>query len=97
MKSKGIEMHVWASQAYSTHTEDSPDMVLAFEGSQSVREPKSWPVTSSCPERQVELGPRPGDIHEVLSLSLASLNPDLEVGGWSVWGQGVKVAALIPV
>lgn len=38
MKSEGIDMHVWASQAYSTHTEDSPDMVLAFEGSQSVKE-----------------------------------------------------------
>ena len=38
-----------------------------------------------------------GDIQEVLSLSLASLNSDLEVGGWSLWGQGVTVATLISV
>lgn len=36
-KSKGSHIHVWASQVYSSHTEDSPDMVLALEGSQSMR------------------------------------------------------------
>lgn len=38
VKSKGSNRHFWASQAYSTHNKDSPDMVLAFGGSQSVRE-----------------------------------------------------------